>query len=54
MEKNAEIKPGTTPDTESKLKEKQAADKGDPSVIKEQTEKLDDDATHRLSDAASK
>jgi len=54
LEKTGEIKPGETPDTESKLTTKQAAAKGDPTVIQEQTKKLDDDVTHRLSDAASK
>jgi hypothetical protein len=51
IEKTGEVKPGTTPDTESKLGKEKTA--GDPSVI-EQTKKLDDDATKRLADAASK
>lgn len=53
FEKTGEITPGKTPDTEEKLKEKQAS-KSDKSVIQEDTKKLDDDVTHRLSDAASK
>ena len=53
MEKTGEIKPGTTPDTELKLTEKTADAKGDQSVV-EKTEKLDDDTTHRLADAASR
>lgn len=53
MEKNAEIRPGQTPDTEQRLQEKQAS-QSDAKTRREQTEKLDDDVTHRLSNAASK
>jgi hypothetical protein len=54
LEKTGEIKPGQTPDTEQKLPEKTAAVKGDKSVIEEQTKQLDNDVTHRLSNAAAK
>jgi hypothetical protein len=51
-EKTGEVKPGVTPDTEEKVKEKTAG--ADPSVLHDQTERLDDDVTKRLADAASK
>lgn len=55
MEKRAAITPTDTPDTEQRLgqTEKQAQ-AGTGSVLHEQVRKLDDDATHRLADAAAK
>lgn len=53
MEKNAAIKPGTTPDVEHKLPTEKKAG-ADPSVLRREIKALDDDATHRLAEAASK
>lgn len=53
MEKNAEIRPGITPDTENKLdKSKLGDEKRAEQSHKSQIDKLDDDVTKRLSDAA--
>lgn len=51
--KTGEVKPGTTPDTERKVKEKTAGADADPSVVRRQAVQLDDDVTKRLADAAS-
>jgi len=52
IEKTGDIKPDNTPDTEGRLAE--AAEKrGTDEQRKDQSRKLDDDVTKRLSDAAS-